>query len=76
MQDKMQGHTHGMPHDVLVTVDEMRAMLAGPNPPFLLDVRDRDAYLAGHIPGAINIPIDELPGSLDRVPKHRALVTY
>lgn len=28
----------------------------------LVDVRERDEYLGGHLPGAVNIPLSELAG--------------
>lgn len=34
----------------------------------LLDVRTAAEYDSGHIPGSINIPLDELPFSLDADP--------
>ena len=30
------------------------------SPPLVLDIRSRDDYARSHIPGAINIPVDEL----------------
>ena len=49
---------------VLVSVDELAGLLAGPRPPTLLDVRwalgDPDGYsryLAGHLPGAIFVDL-------------------
>ncbi|MDD7942686.1 rhodanese-like domain-containing protein [Actinomycetospora lutea] len=47
-----------------ITVEQLAAACQGPHPPMLLDVRGRDEYAAGHVPGAINIPLDELPGRL------------
>ncbi len=35
--------------------------------PFVLDVRSRREYAAGHIPGAVNIPIRQLPDRLDEL---------
>jgi cysteine synthase/rhodanese-related sulfurtransferase len=34
----------------------------------VLDVREPDEFARGHIPDAINIPLFELPGALDRLP--------
>lgn len=34
----------------------------------LVDVRGRDEYATAHIPGSINIPLDELPARLNDVP--------
>ena len=42
----------------------------------LLDVRPREEYLAGHLPGAVSLPLDELGRSLRRLPKDREIVAY
>ena len=39
---------------------------AGPTPT-LIDVRTPVEFEAGHIPGAVNVPLDELKGSLDEL---------
>ena len=36
-------------------------------PPRLVDVRSPAEYQAGHIPGAVNVPLDALKGSLDEL---------
>ena len=43
---------------------------------FLLDVRTPPEYAAGHIPGAVNVPIDDLRTRLAEVPKGRPVVAY
>ena len=43
---------------------------------FLLDVRTPPEYAAGHIPGAVNVPVDELRDRLAEVPKGRPVVAY
>ena len=42
----------------------------------LIDVRPGAEFAAGHIPGAVSIPIDELPRRLGEVPAGRAVVAY
>lgn len=42
----------------------------------LLDVRPRDEYAAGHIPGARSVPRDELVRSLRRLPRRGRVVAY
>jgi rhodanese-related sulfurtransferase len=42
----------------------------------LLDVRDREAFAAGHVRGAICVPRDELASLVPHLPKGRCLVTY
>ncbi|WP_194420464.1 rhodanese-like domain-containing protein [Microbacterium abyssi] len=34
----------------------------------LIDVRERDEFDAGHVPGAVNIPMSELGGRLAELP--------
>ncbi|MBI3720184.1 MAG: FAD-dependent oxidoreductase [Sphingobacteriales bacterium] len=43
---------------------------------FLLDVRSRDEYEAGHIDGAINIPIEKIRDSLNELPRNRPVYIY
>lgn len=42
----------------------------------LLDTRGRDAFTAGHIPGALCAPIDELDQLAAALPKDKEIVTY
>jgi rhodanese-related sulfurtransferase/DNA-binding HxlR family transcriptional regulator len=42
----------------------------------VLDVRPAEEYRAGHIPGAINVPVDKLEGYLARLPKRKEVVAY
>jgi len=42
----------------------------------VLDVRPADEYAAGHIPGAISIPVGELAGRLAELPARTEVVAY
>jgi len=42
----------------------------------LLDVRPQEEFQAGHLPDAINIPLDELETMLDAVPRDREIIAY
>ena len=42
----------------------------------VVDVRGADEYAAGHLPGALHIPADELEQRLGELPPDRAIVTY
>lgn len=42
----------------------------------VVDVRPAEEYRAGHIPGAISIPLAELKGRLKEVPSDRDVVAY
>lgn len=44
--------------------------------PLVIDVRTPDEFNQGHIPGAINIPMDDLPTRLSEIPKERPIVSY
>jgi rhodanese-related sulfurtransferase len=43
---------------------------------YLIDVRPEVEYESGHLPGAVSLPVDELPGRLDRLPRDRPIVAY
>jgi rhodanese-related sulfurtransferase len=45
-----------------------------PNIVCVVDVREREAYDDGHIPGARNVPIDELVSSFASLPKDKLLI--
>jgi rhodanese-related sulfurtransferase/DNA-binding transcriptional ArsR family regulator len=42
----------------------------------VLDVRPPDEYAAGHIPGAVSLPIEELEQRLQELPTGREIVAY
>lgn len=42
----------------------------------VLDVRPVEEFEAGHLPGAINIPIDKLDKGASRLPRKREVVAY
>jgi rhodanese-related sulfurtransferase/DNA-binding transcriptional ArsR family regulator len=42
----------------------------------VLDTRPAHEFRAGHIPGALSVPIDELHQRLRQLPKHNAYVAY
>lgn len=42
----------------------------------LLDVRTDREYAAGHLPQAINIPVDELRQRLDELPRDKPIIAY
>lgn len=47
-----------------------------PNNLFLLDVRTTGEFAKGHIPGAVNIPVEELRDRLDELPAKQPVATY
>lgn len=48
----------------------------GTDAPFVLDVRTAEEYASGYVPGAVNIPHDQLASRLAEVPKDREVVLY
>jgi rhodanese-related sulfurtransferase len=42
----------------------------------LLDVRPEREYRAGHIPGALSVPVDALEAALHTLPRDREIVAY
>lgn len=42
----------------------------------VVDVRPREEYAAAHIPGAISVPLADLPKRLQELPKRREVVAY
>lgn len=42
----------------------------------VIDVRPHEEYAAGHIPGALSIPLDELVHRLDELPAETEVVAY
>ncbi len=42
----------------------------------VIDVRPETEYAAGHIPGAVNVPLDVLPKRLKTLPKDQEIVAY
>ena len=57
---------------------DLEAVLAAPEGtrPFLLDVRTATEFSSGNIPGAVNIPVDELRGRLSEIPRDRDIAVY
>ncbi len=57
---------------------DMADMLDGPpdDRSILLDVRTAEEFEMGHLPTAVNIPVDELRDRLDELPRDRRLLVY
>jgi len=57
---------------------DMATCLDGPpdDRTLLLDVRTPKEYAEGHLPGAVNIPVDDLRGRLGELPRDRRILAY
>ncbi len=62
--------------DNLIRANELRVYLNDEVSPTIIDVRAPQAYEKGHIPGAINIPADQIRGAMDQIPIDHPIVTY
>jgi rhodanese-related sulfurtransferase len=58
-----------------IPAEALRARL-GAGQVVLLDVRPQAEYEAGHLPGAISIPLDELERRLNELPPGKTVVAY
>jgi rhodanese-related sulfurtransferase/DNA-binding MarR family transcriptional regulator len=58
-----------------ITRDELRRR-AEAGGLLLLDVRPLEEYLAGHIPGAVSIPVNELADRIGELPEDTDVVVY
>jgi len=59
-----------------VSPRELRERLSGSRPPMVIDVRGPRESAAGHIPGAVNLPLAKVPQAVKRTDPTTALVTY
>lgn len=57
-----------------LTRAELDRLLAE-NDAVLVDVRPREEHEAGHFPGALSLPMDELEARMDELPKGKMIVT-
>jgi rhodanese-related sulfurtransferase len=58
-----------------VSLDELRRRVRA-GAVTVIDVRPEEEYLAGHIPGAISIPVAQLKRRLAEIPKRREVIAY
>lgn len=59
-----------------MTAQQLKAMLEGKDKPLLFDARPKMSYDAGHLPGAISLPLTELETRLSEVPRDRLVIFY
>ena len=48
----------------------------GDDATYVLDVRSPEEYASGHVPGAVNIPYDQIASRMAEVPKDQDVVLY
>lgn len=59
-----------------LTKDELWERIQRKDKLVVLDVRPHEEYKAGHIPGAVSIPLDELKKRIKELPKSKRIVAY
>lgn len=61
----------------LITQEQLLELQASRDPELLvLDVRSPEEYAAGHVPGAVNVPYDQVAERLAEIPKDKDVVLY
>jgi rhodanese-related sulfurtransferase/DNA-binding transcriptional ArsR family regulator len=75
VQQVVQSYLDG--HDALepVTFQELRRLMREDDVT-VVDVRPAEEYRAGHIPGALSMPVPELKRRLRELPKSREVIAY
>jgi rhodanese-related sulfurtransferase len=69
VQEALFAYLTNIPADFnSITVQAVKAKLDAGEKIFVLDVREENEFAAGHITGAVNVPIRTLSKSLDRLP--------
>jgi len=64
--------------DDLVAASDLSAAIAAGKPPLIIDVRSPEEYRAGHVPGAVLLPVQAFPQAIERLPpdRDRPIVVY
>jgi len=50
-----------------ITPEELHERLESGDSPQIVDIRGPAEFAAGHVPGAINVPMGELPSRIDEI---------
>ncbi len=70
--DEMVEESAGTPveesTEASISANRLADRIQAGSPPLILDIRSRKEYARRHIPGAINIPLDELPTRMTELP--------
>jgi rhodanese-related sulfurtransferase len=59
----------------VVSADEVKALIGDPGT-LILDVRTPGEFRRGHIPGARNVPVQNLANRLGELPQDKQIVVY
>jgi protein-disulfide isomerase/rhodanese-related sulfurtransferase/uncharacterized membrane protein len=65
-----------LPQPALIRTPQAKNLYDGNPKPVFVDVRDAQDFAAGHIAGAINIPVQDIEQKWNTLPKDRLIVFY
>jgi protein-disulfide isomerase/rhodanese-related sulfurtransferase len=60
----------------LIRTPDTRQLFEGASKPLFVDVRSAKEFAGGHLPAAVNIPVDEFESHFNTLPKNRIIVLY
>jgi rhodanese-related sulfurtransferase/DNA-binding transcriptional ArsR family regulator len=75
VQQVVQAYLDGRDALKPVTFQELRRLMREDDVT-VVDVRPKDEYEAGHIPGALSVPVSDLKRRLRELPKTREVIAY
>ncbi len=75
VQQVVQSYLDGPDELEPVTIQELQRLMREDDVT-VVDVRPSEEYEAGHIPGALSVPVPELKRRLREVPKNREVIAY
>lgn len=59
-----------------ISVSDARAMMQSSSNVLVIDVRTPEEYVQGHLKGAINIPLSDLPPRIEALEQNRPILVY
>lgn len=59
-----------------ISPEQVKQRLDAGTPQLLIDVRSRSSYERAHLPGAMSLPLDELPQRFADVPRDKPVIFY
>ncbi len=74
-RELVNAHTHDPEEPTPLSVEELDARIRE-GTAVLLDVRPEVEFAAGHMPGALSIPLEQLEDRLDEIPREQEVITY
>lgn len=60
----------------MIDAPSLKVKLVDPGKIYLVDIRQSKDFILGHVPGAINIPFQDLGKQFDTLPKDKQIVVY